>query len=212
MISLDDYFVPRERTPLDENGDYDFETIEAIDIELLNDHLVRIFAGEEVESPSFNFKTGQPAYRGDVISLPDRGILLMEGIHGLNDALTPRIGGDRKFKVYVSALTQLNLDDHNRISTTDNRLIRRMVRDHQFRGNSAVATLEMWPSVRRGENQSIFPFQDSADAAFNTALDYELGVLRNHAEPLLRQVKPWGLGIPRSGTPANISAQLLYDP
>lgn len=191
MISLDDYFVPRERTPLDEEGNYNFETIDAIDIELLNDHLVRIFAGEEVELPSFNFKTGRPEYRGNTISLPDRGVLIMEGIHGLNDALTPRIDRDRKFKVYVSALTQLNLDDHNRISTTDNRLIRRMVRDHQFRGHSAVATLEMWPSVRRGENQNIFPFQDSADAAFNTALDYELGVLRNYAEPLLRQVKPW---------------------
>jgi len=191
MISLDDYFVPRERTPLDENGKYDFERLEAIDIALLNDHLLRLFNGEEVELPSFNFKTGQPEYRGNKVSLPERGVLLMEGIHGLNDALTPRIDPDRKFKIYVSALTQLNLDDHNRISTTDNRLIRRMVRDHQFRGHSAVATLEMWPSVRRGENTNIFPFQDSADAAFNTALDYELGVLRNYAEPLLRQVKPW---------------------
>lgn len=191
MISLDDYFVPRERTPLDEDGNYNFETIEAIDVALLNDHLVRVFSGEEVELPSFNFKTGQPEYRGNTISLPPNGVLLMEGIHGLNDALTPRIERSRKFKVYVSALTQLNLDDHNRISTTDNRLIRRMVRDHQFRGHSAVATLEMWPSVRRGENQNIFPFQDSADAAFNTALDYEIGVLRNYAEPLLRQVKPW---------------------
>lgn len=190
MISLDDYFVPRERTPLDEEGNYDFERLEAIDIDLLNDHLVRLFAGEEVELPSFNFKTGQPEYRGNTVRIPERGVLLMEGIHGLNDRLTPRIERDRKFKVYVSALTQLNLDDHNRISTTDNRLIRRMVRDHQFRGHSAVDTLRMWPSVRRGENQNIFPFQDSADAAFNTALDYELGVLRNHAEPLLRQVKP----------------------
>jgi uridine kinase len=114
----------------------------------------------------------------------------MEGIHGLNELLTPRIPRERKFTVYVSALTQLNLDDHNRISTTDNRLLRRMVRDHQFRGHSALDTLRMWPSVRRGENSNIFPFQDSADAAFNTALDYELGVLRNHAEPLLRRVKP----------------------
>ncbi|MDA3949283.1 MAG: nucleoside kinase [Spirochaeta sp.] len=191
MISLDDYFVPRELTPLDEDGKYDFENIGAIDVDLLNDHLVRLFKGEEVELPSFDFKTGAREYRGNVITLPDRGVLLMEGIHGLNDALTPRVDADRKFKVYVSALTQLNLDDHNRISTTDNRLIRRMVRDHQFRGHSAVATLEMWPSVRRGEDQNIFPFQDSADAAFNTALDYELGVLRNYAEPLLRQVKPW---------------------
>ncbi|MEX2444812.1 MAG: nucleoside kinase [Alkalispirochaeta sp.] len=190
VISLDDYFVPREQTPLDEDGNYDFENIEAIDIELLNDHLVRLFNGEEVELPSFSFKTGTREYRGNRIQIPPRGVLLMEGIHGLNDRLTPRIPRDRKFTIYVSALTQLNLDDHNRISTTDNRLLRRMVRDHQFRGHSALDTLSMWPSVRRGENTNIFPFQDSSDAAFNTALDYELGVLRNHAEPLLRQVKP----------------------
>ncbi|MCG8478885.1 MAG: nucleoside kinase [Spirochaetales bacterium] len=190
MISLDDYFVARERTPRDADGNYDFESIEAIDLPLLNDHLVRLFDGEEVEIPNFNFKTGQPEYRGNRLRIPPRGVVLMEGIHGLNDRLTERIGRERTFKIYVSALTQLNLDDHNRISTTDNRLIRRIVRDHQFRGHSAVATLSMWPSVRRGENLNIFPFQDSADAAFNTALDYELGVLRNHAEPLLRHVKP----------------------
>ncbi len=191
MISLDDYFVPRDKTPRDEEGNYDFESIDAIDIAQLNQHLTRIFEGEEVEIPFFNFKTGLPEYRGRTIKLPPRGVLLMEGIHGLNDALTPRISPERKFRIYVSALTQLNLDDHNRISTTDNRLIRRMVRDHQFRGHSATATLEMWPSVRRGEDTYIFPYQDSADATFNTALDYELGVLRNYAEPLLRQVKPW---------------------
>jgi uridine kinase len=189
-ISLDNYFVRRELTPLDEEGNYDFEQIDAIDVPLLNEHLLDLFAGREVHLPTFNFKTGLPEYRGNVVRIPERGILLMEGIHGLNDALTPRISPDHKFKVYVSALTQLNLDDHNRISTTDNRLIRRMVRDHQFRGHSAVDTLTMWPSVRRGENEYIFPYQDSADEAFNTALDYELGVLRNHAEPLLRQVKP----------------------
>lgn len=191
MISLDDYFVPRDKTPRDEEGNYDFESIDAIDITQLNQHLTRLFDGEEVEIPFFNFKTGLPEYRGRKIKLPPRGVLLMEGIHGLNDALTPRISPERKFRIYVSALTQLNLDDHNRISTTDNRLIRRMVRDHQFRGHSATATLGMWPSVRRGEDKYIFPFQDSADATFNTALDYELGVLRNYAEPLLRQVKPW---------------------
>lgn len=190
VISLDDYFVPREQTPKHPDGSYNFEHIEAIDIELLNQHLLALFAGEEIDLRTFNFKTGQPEYRGEKCSLPERGILVMEGIHGLNDALTPRIPRDRKYKVYVSALTQLNLDDHNRIATTDNRLIRRMVRDHQFRGHSAASTLEMWPSVRRGERQNIFPFQDSADATFNTALDYELGVLRNYAEPLLRQVKP----------------------
>ncbi|MFA7567590.1 MAG: nucleoside kinase [Alkalispirochaeta sp.] len=190
MISLDDYFVPRERTPRDADGNYNFETVHAIDIDLLNRHLVAIFNGEEVEIPFFNFKSGQPEYRGRIIKLPPKGVLLMEGIHGLNDELTPDIPDNRKFKIYVSALTQLNLDDHNRISTTDNRLIRRMVRDHQFRGHSAQSTLDMWPSVRRGEDKNIFPFQDSADATFNTALDYELGVLRNYAEPLLRHVKP----------------------
>lgn len=191
MISLDDYFVPRDRTPRDEDGNLDFEHLEAINVELLNEHLVRLFAGEEVQIPTFNFKTGQPEYLGRAVRIPNHGVLVMEGIHGLNDRLTPRIPPEKKFKIYVSALTQLNLDDHNRISTTDNRLIRRMVRDHRFRGHSAVDTLAMWPSVRRGENRNIFPYQDSADAAFNSALDYELGVLRNHAEPLLRHVKPY---------------------
>lgn len=190
VISLDDYFVPRERTPRDAEGKYDFEQIGAIDVDLLNEDLLGLFSNQEIALRSFNFKTGQPEYRGGTLRLPDRGILLMEGIHGLNDALTPRIPAERKYKIYVSALTQLNLDDHNRIATTDNRLIRRMVRDHQFRGHTAKSTLEMWPSVRRGENQNIFPYQESADSTFNTALDYELGVLRNYAEPLLRQVKP----------------------
>jgi uridine kinase len=190
VISLDDYFVPRELTPLDADGNYDFEQLRAIDVDLLNEHLLTLFTGKEVEARTFNFKTGQPEYRGNRLVLPERGILLMEGIHGLNEALVPRIPRERTYRVYVSALTQLNLDDHNRIATTDNRLIRRMVRDHQFRGHNAVATLSMWPSVRRGENRNIFPFQDSADSTFNTALDYELGVLRNYAEPLLRQVKP----------------------
>ncbi|MFW5806105.1 MAG: nucleoside kinase [Spirochaetota bacterium] len=190
-IGLDDYFVPREQTPLDEEGNYDFEHIEAIDIALLNRHLEELLAGKEIELPRFSFKTGTRSPSGRYISLPDRGVLIMEGIHGLNDRLTPRIEAAKKFKVYVSALTQLNLDDHNRISTTDNRLIRRLVRDHKFRGHSALETLHMWPSVRRGENRNIFPFQDSADVAFNSALDYELGVLRNHALPLLDDVKPF---------------------
>ena len=190
VISLDDYFVPRELTPLDAEGNYDFEQLGAIDVELLNENLLTLFSGQEIPIRSFNFKTGQPEFRGGTLKLPERGILLMEGIHGLNDELTPRIPREHKHKVYVSALTQLNLDDHNRIATTDNRLIRRMVRDHQFRGHSAKATLTMWPSVRRGENRNIFPYQESADSTFNTALDYELGVLRNYAEPLLRQVKP----------------------
>ena len=190
LISVDNYFVNRENTPKDENGDYDFESIHAIDIELFNDHLLRLEQGETVELPEFDFRSGTRKYDGNYLTLPEGGILLVEGIHCLNDELTQRVGQKDKFKVYVSALTQLNLDDRNRISTTDNRLIRRMVRDYQFRGHSAENTLSMWPSVRRGERKSIFPFQDSADAAFNSALDYELGVLKTHAEPLLRRVKP----------------------
>ena len=191
LVSVDDYFVSREDTPLDDEGNYDFENVHAIDIPLLNEHLLKIFRGEEVQLPRFDFRTGSRAFTGETIRLGERGILLMEGIHCLNDALTPRIDPENKFKVYISALTQLNLDDHNRISTTDNRLVRRMVRDYQFRGHSALDTLTMWPSVRRGERKNIFPFQDSADVAFNSALDYELGVLKKRAEPLLRRVKPF---------------------
>lgn len=190
IISIDDYFVPRENTPRDEEGNYDFETLEAIDINLLNHHLLGLFRGEEIELPAFDFKTGSRRESRKKLRLPPNGILLMEGIHGLNDRLTPLVDPDRKFKVYVSALTQLNLDEHNRIPTTDNRLIRRMVRDYQFRGHSAATTLGMWASVRRGENRNIFPYQDSADSAFNSALDYELGVLKTTAEPILRTVKP----------------------
>jgi uridine kinase len=189
-LSIDDYFVPREKTPRDEEGNYDFEAIEAIDVEFLNRHLLALFRGEEIQIPAFDFKTGSRRESGKKLRLPEGGILLIEGIHGLNDKLTPLIPGDTKFKVYVSALTQLNLDEHNRISTTDNRLIRRMVRDFQFRGHSADTTLSMWPSVRRGEDKNIFPFQDSADAAFNSALDYELGVLKPIIDPILRTVKP----------------------
>lgn len=190
VIELDNYFVPRERTPLDSEGKYDFESLHAIDIEALNTDLLALFAGEEVPVRRFNFKEGVPEFPGATMRLPPGGMLLMEGIHGLNPQLTPRIPREKRFHVYVSALTQLNLDEHNRIATTDNRLIRRLVRDFQFRGADAARTLGMWPSVRRGEERNIFPFQDSADEAFNTALDYELGVLKTIAEPLLRQVKP----------------------
>lgn len=190
VISLDDYFVDRERTPRDEKGDYDFERLEALDVEYLNDQLLALFAGEEIELPSFDFKTGSRRSSGKRIKMDKRHILVIEGIHGLNDRLTPRIPKEQKFKIYVSALTQLNLDDHNRVSTTDNRLLRRMVRDYNFRGHSAQDTLKMWPSVQRGEAKHIFPFQNSADAAFNSALDYELGVLKIYADPLLRTVKP----------------------
>jgi uridine kinase len=190
VIGLDDYFVDRDHTPRDENGDYDFECLEALDVAYLNEQLLALFNGDEIELPAFDFKSGSRRPSGRRIKMADRQILVMEGIHGLNDRLTPRIPREQKFKIYVSALTQINLDAHNRISTTDNRLIRRMVRDNQFRGRSALETLRMWPSVQRGERLHIFPFQNGADTALNSALDYELGALKFYAEPILRSVKP----------------------
>lgn len=190
VISLDDYFVSREETPRDAEGNYDFEHLHALDIPKLNRDLVDLLEGREVEIPIFDFKTGHRKDKGRMLRMEGKDILMMEGIHGLNDQLTPLVPRHRKFKIYISALTQLNLDNHNRISTTDNRLIRRMVRDFQFRGYSALHTLKMWPSVRRGEDRNIFPHQDSGDAVFNTALDYELAVLRNYALPLLKSVPP----------------------
>jgi uridine kinase len=190
IVGLDDYFVDRENTPLDAEGNYDFESIEALDLKTLNRDLVDLLEGREIQLPSFDFKSGSRKYTGKTLQMKDRSILLMEGIHGLNDRLTSEVAKSKKFKIYISALTQLNLDDHNRVSTTDNRLIRRMIRDYNFRGHSALRTLEMWPSVRRGEDKNIFPYQNSADAAFNSALDYELGVLKVYAEPLLRSIKP----------------------
>lgn len=191
LISVDDYFLDHDETPRDENGELDFESVHAVDIKLLNENLIKLFESQKVEIPSFDFKSGSRKYDGRSLQLGERSIVLVEGIHCLNDQLTVQVEPERKFKVYISALTQLNLDDHNRIPTTDNRLIRRMVRDHQFRGHSAIDTLEMWPSVQRGEHRNIFPYQDSADTAFNSALDYELGVLKKHAEPLLLGVKPY---------------------
>lgn len=190
VISLDNYYVGREKTPRDENGDYDYECLEALDVAQLNDHLLRLFKGEEIQVPSYDFKEGKQYFTGKTLKLSERDILIMEGIHGLNDKLTHLIPDDTKFKIYLSALTQLNLDDHNRIPTSDNRLIRRIVRDSQFRGKSAADTIKMWPSVQRGERLHIFPFQNNADAMLNTALDYELAVLRVYAVPLLRCVKP----------------------
>lgn len=189
-IELDNYFVDRSRTPLDDEGKPDFERLEALDVEFLNEQLVDLFNGKEIELPLYDFKSGTRKSSGQKIRLTGHEILILEGIHGLNEKLTSRISRENKFTLYVSALTQLNLDDHNRISTTDYRLLRRMVRDHNFRGHSALATLAMWPSVQRGERSYIFPFQNSADAAFNSALDYELGVLKVFADPLLRTIKP----------------------
>ena len=189
-ISVDDYFVQRELTPRDADGNYDFEHIETIDLPLFNEHLEKLDAGEEVELPKFNFTLGAREFKGDTLQIAPDQFVIVEGIHALNPRLTQAIPAAHKFKIYVSALTQLNLDTNTRVSTTDNRLVRRMVRDHQFRGNSALGTLQMWPSVRRGEKRWIFPYQREADAAFNSALDYELGALKNLAEPLLREVKP----------------------
>ena len=188
-ISLDNYYLPNSEAPLDEHGKLDFESLYALNIDLLNKHLVQLFEGKEVEIPIFDFKSGKPKEKGTPLKLLNRNILLIEGIHGLNPELTPLVGSELKYKIYISALTQLNLDDHNRISTTDNRLVRRMVRDHQFRGNSAEETLRMWPSVRRGEEKNIFKFQDKADSVFNSALDYELAVLKIYATPILRTIK-----------------------
>lgn len=191
VISLDCYYVGRDRNPKDENGNYDYECLEALDIPLLNQNLVDLFEGKEVIIPSYDFNEGVPYFEEkNKMKLDANDILIMEGIHGLNDKLTPLIPNELKFKIYLSALTQLNLDNHNRISTSDNRLIRRIVRDARFRGKSAAITISMWPSVHKGEELHIFPFQNNADAILNTALDYELAVLKIYAEPLLRCVNP----------------------
>ncbi len=190
IVSLDDYYLSHDKVPLDEFGKIDLEALGALDVPLLNKNLIRLFNNEEVEFPIYDFKIGGRRETGKKLSMDDRSILLMEGIHGLNEGLTPDIPASRKYKIYLSALTQLNIDDHNRIATTDNRLIRRMVRDHNFRKYSAISTFKIWPSVRRGEEKNIFPYQESADSAFNSALDYELSVLKVFAEPLLHSVKP----------------------
>lgn len=191
IISLDSYYVGRDKNPKDENGNYDYECLEALDIDLLNRNLLDLFSGKEIPVPSYDFDRGVRYYeKGNKIHLHENDILILEGIHGLNEKLTHLISSNKKFKIYLSALTQLNLDDHNRISTSDNRLIRRIVRDSQFRGKSAEETIGMWPRVQHGEQKHIFPFQNNADAMLNTALDYELAVLKVYAEPLLRCVSP----------------------
>lgn len=190
-ISLDDYYRGTAQTPKDEKGEPDYECLEALDVPYLNEQLQTLYRGEEISLPVYDFKSGERRKSGGKkIRLEDQNILIIEGIHGLNDALTYSIDRSTKFKVYISALTQLNLDDHNRIPTSDNRLLRRMVRDSQFRGTDAVGTLKMWPKVQAGERKHIFPFQDTSDTVFNSALDYELSVLKYYAEPLLRAVKP----------------------
>lgn len=187
-IALDNYFVNRENTPLDENGNYNFECLGAIDVELFNQNMCELLAGKTVELPQFNFLTGKREYHGDFMKLGAEDILVIEGIHGLNDKMSYALPNDSKYKIYISALTSLNVDDHNRIPTTDGRLLRRMVRDARTRGASAQKTIAMWPSVRKGEEENIFPFQESADAMFNSVLIYELAVLKQYAEPLLFRI------------------------
>ncbi|MDD6036034.1 MAG: nucleoside kinase, partial [Lachnospiraceae bacterium] len=184
-IAVDDYFVNREDTPKDEFGNYNFESLQAIDIEQFNKDMTDLLSGKTVELPTFNFKTGKREYKGNFKKLGKEDILVIEGIHGLNDALSYSLPRESKFKIYISALTQLNIDEHNRIPTTDGRLIRRMVRDARTRGTSAKDTIAMWPSVRRGEEENIFPYQEDADCMFNSALIYELSVLKQYAEPIL---------------------------
>lgn len=187
-ISVDNYFVERKDTPLDENGKYDFECLEAIDLKLFNEHLTTLLNGGEILCPTFDFKEGTKKYNGETMKLEEDEILVIEGIHCLNDKLTQAIAKDKKYKVYISALTVLNIDYYNRISTTDSRLIRRIVRDNNFRGYSAIHTLQMWNSVNRGEELHIFPFQDEADSMFNTSLIYELCVLKKYAIPQLEKI------------------------
>lgn len=187
-ISVDNYFVEREHTPLDEEGKYDFESIDAVDKDLLNKDLIKLLNGETIECPTFNFHTGHKEYKGNKMKLGENEILVMEGIHCLNDELTKLIPREQKYKIYISALTVLNIDYYNRISTTDTRLIRRLVRDHKFRGYDAIHTLEIWPSVNKGENKNIFRFQEEADVMFNSSLIYELGVLKKYAIPLLKKI------------------------
>ncbi len=187
-ISVDNYFVERPQNPIDENGNYNFECLEAIDVKLLNEHLLRLLNGEKVEIPTFDFEVGTKRYNGNTLKLADDEVLVIEGIHCLNDKLTPLIPKEQKYKIYISCLTVLNIDEHNRISTTDTRLIRRMVRDSQFRGYKALHTLQMWDSVVEGEEKNIFPFQEEADSMFNSSLIYELAVLKDYAIPLLEEI------------------------
>ena len=190
-ISLDDYYRGYDQTPKDEKGDPDYECLESLDVPYLNEQLQALYRGEEISLPVYDFKLGErKSTPGKKIRLEDRNILIIEGIHGLNDALTHSIDRSTKYKIYISALTQLNLDDHNRIPTSDNRLLRRMVRDSQFRAMDAAGTIKMWPKVQAGERKHIFPFQNTSDTALNSALDYELSVLKYYADPLLRAVKP----------------------
>ena len=188
LISLDDYFVDREKTPRDENGEYDYEALEAIDLEQFNDHLKRLERGESVDIPRYDFISGTRQWHDNPLQLDERSVLIVEGIHGLNPALTPGVPESRKFKIYVSCFTSVALDNVSRIATSDNRLLRRLTRDYRTRGNDALSPLARWESVRRGEEKHIFPYQENADVMFNSSLFYEISVLRRFAEPILREV------------------------
>jgi uridine kinase len=187
-LSLDNYFLNHEQSPVDDDGNLDFECIKALDLELLNSQLIDLLKGKEVLIPEYDFKTGKRKATTKPLRISENTCIIMEGIHGLNEELTSSIPAHNKFKIYASALTQLCIDDYNRIPTTDTRLIRRMVRDAKFRGYSAKDTISRWPSVRRGEERNIFPFQENADIMFNSALIYELSVLKQFAEPLLKEI------------------------
>ena len=188
LISLDDYFVDRDKTPRDENGEYDYEALEALDLEQFNDHLKRLERGESVDIPRYDFISGTRQWHDNPLQLDERSVLIVEGIHGLNPALTPGVPESRKFKIYVSCFTSVALDNVSRIATSDNRLLRRLTRDYRTRGNDALSTLARWESVRRGEEKHIFPYQENADVMFNSSLFYEISVLRRFAEPILREV------------------------
>lgn len=187
-ISLDNYFVNRENTPKDESGDYDYESLYALDLELFNKDLNRLLKGEEVDMPTYNFESGKRIYRGNKLKLDRASVLILEGIHALNPDLTPQIENKLKYRVYVSALTSISIDDHNWIPTGDNRLLRRIIRDYKYRGSTAQSTIARWPSVRRGEEKWIFPYQENADAMFNSSLLFELAVMKRHATPILSAV------------------------
>ena len=188
VVELDNYFVNRDRTPRDEDGDFDYESLYALDLEQLNKDVTDLLNGKEVAMPTYNFKTGEREYQGNTLQLNDGDILLMEGIHGLNPELTPLIPEEQKFRLFVSALTTLSIDDHNWIGTYDTRLLRRIIRDHQYRGSNAQQTIQRWPSVRRGEDKWIMPFHENADAMFNSSLLFELSAMKNYALPILQQV------------------------
>jgi len=187
-ISMDDYFLEREQTPKDEKGEFDYESLYALDLDLFNRDLGNILEGQEVEIPSFNFALGTKEYKGNKVRLTPQNILILEGIHALNPELLKNVPPEAQFKLYISALTAISLDKHNRIPTTDNRLIRRIIRDSRYRGTSARETIARWDSVRAGEEKWIFPFQENADAMFNSALIFEFSVLKNYIEPVLREV------------------------